>query len=291
MSLAEHDPRASPWRDYHAAPSRRLDLPSDRRQLEIAQDGFEDGAHLEHREMVTGASLASAAPRHPDLRSGRGIEEAFGPEPVRFGVQARVVLHEVDAADELDGRAIDGARDLEGPADHPGDREQEDGTVAEHLLDRGREISLATSVEVVNQAPCDGRIMGEQLKRPRKLGRRRLMPREDHRHEGVSNLRNARPIVVRVLATKEHGEQSAVPSAAVRLLFDQLRDDLIDRGALDEEAPPDASPSRHASERGLLQGEASRHRKHCEQSPVQLPESRFLTSKYRLQNHSQRECP
>src|ERR1039458_9008716 len=120
MSLAEHDPRASPWRDYHAAPSRRLDLLTDGHQLKIIQDGLEDGAHLEHREMVTGASLASAAPRQPDLRSGRGIEEALRPEPVRFGVQARVVLHEVDGAEELDGRTIGGARDLEGQADHPG---------------------------------------------------------------------------------------------------------------------------------------------------------------------------
>ena len=132
------------------------------------------------------------------------------------------MLHEVDGAEELDGRTIGGARDLEWPADHPGNREQEDGAVAEHLLDRGREISFAAGVQVVNQASRDGRIMGQQLKRPRELGGRRLVPREDHRHEIVADLRSARLIVIPVASIKQHGEQAAFPRAAMSFVFDQL---------------------------------------------------------------------
>src|ERR1700730_5300995 len=111
MSLAEHDPRSSSWGDYYAAPARRLDRLADRCHLQVTAHHLEDCAHLEHREMVAGTPLAPAAPEQPDLLLWRGIEEPLGPKRVRRGVQARVMLHEMDAADQLDRRPIRGASD------------------------------------------------------------------------------------------------------------------------------------------------------------------------------------
>src|ERR1700730_15070446 len=194
--------------------------------------------------MVAGTSLAPAAPGQPDVRSGRGIEETLGPKHVRLGIQARVVLHEVDAADELDGRTIGRGPDLARPPDYPGNREQEDGAMTEHLLDRGREISVATSVQVVNQPPRNGRVMSEQLKGPRELGGSRLMPGEDHGHEIVADLCCARLTATRMGPIEQHGEQASFASVAMSLVVDQLPHDLVHLGPLGKEGLPDTPPSR-----------------------------------------------
>ena len=206
-------------------------------------------------------------------------------------------MQQVDAADELDGRAICGAGDLERSADHPGNREQKDRPVPEHLLDRGREIALPAGGQLVDQPPRDERIVSQQLKGPCQLRGRRLVTGEDHRHERVANVLDARLIAGprfiagRWLAIQEHGEQAAIPGAAVRAALDQPHEDLIDPGALDEKAPPDASPSRQAPELGLLQCQARRYREHREQSCMKLAHGGVLTAEERLQNHPQRECP
>jgi hypothetical protein len=69
----------------------------------------------------------------------------------------------VDAADEVDGRPVGSRRDLKRPTDRSEKREQEDGPMAEHLVNRGREIPFAATVEVVDEPSRDGLVVGQQL--------------------------------------------------------------------------------------------------------------------------------
>src|ERR1039458_7997969 len=165
----EDDPRAVAGGDDHAAPARRLDRSADRLQLELREDDVKDGAQLEHREVLPGTALAPAAPRHPDLARRRPVQEALWPERIWIGVDVRVVLHQVDAADEGGWRAVGPRGDLKRPADRAGNREQEHRPVAEHLLNRGGEIALAAAVEVIDEALGHDRIASKQPERPSPL--------------------------------------------------------------------------------------------------------------------------
>ena len=90
------------------------------------------------------------------------------------------------------GWTVGGARQLKRPVDHAGNREQEHRPVAEHLLDRGRQVTLVARVELLDQTPGDGGVVGEQLERPRELRGGRLVASEDHRHQIVAQLPGAR---------------------------------------------------------------------------------------------------
>src|SRR6202035_3991929 len=107
----------------------------------------QDGVHLEHREMLPEAPLASSAPRQPHLRVRQCPEEALRPEHLRLGAELRVVLYQVDATDKLGRALVGGSRDLEWPLHYAWDREEKHGPVAQNLLNRRGQIAFAAPVE------------------------------------------------------------------------------------------------------------------------------------------------
>ncbi len=118
--------------------------------------------------MPARAALATRSPGQPGARWRALSEEALGKKRLGIGVQPRIVVHQIGAAEQLNRRMVGPAADLDRPYDRSRGNEQERRPVSQRLLDRRVHVLIARpGVDLLDQPVLDGRVVRQQLERPR----------------------------------------------------------------------------------------------------------------------------
>ncbi|HTZ87283.1 MAG TPA: hypothetical protein VMB05_11510 [Solirubrobacteraceae bacterium] len=113
------------------------------------------------------------------------------------------------------------------------------------------------------------------------------MSGEYERHDRVAHLADRLRTTRDVTGADEHTQQSAVVSAAMGTLQDEVLEDGVDSFAIGEEAAPDAAPRRRMAQRRHVERERRRDLEHFKQVPVQRGDARIGVAEDRVQNDAQ----
>ncbi len=184
--LSEHHPTTLAGRHDHCTPPRRLDASTRRFDVKLLEQRPQDCAHLDERKVTSRAGLASAAPRHPYLGARSLIKKALWTERLGIAIHRRVVLHQMDAANQMHGRAVGVPAYCVRLGDDARDREQEHRPMTQDLAHDRIEVIAVPVIQLRDQSLSHGRVVREQLDRPGQLRARRLVSGEDERHDRVA---------------------------------------------------------------------------------------------------------
>src|SRR4051812_24279208 len=216
--------------------------------LDLPEDRLQRDPHLELRERRAEAAAHAAAERDPAELAGRAVEEALGTERVGLRIDALVVVHEVDAADQRRAGLVRVAADLDRLLDPPRLGDREHGAAAEDLLHGGLEVRGVVLDRRLGHARERGGRAHELLEAPRERRGGRLVPGDEQRDELVAQLAVGHRPAGLVARREQHGHHVVALHAGAAALVDQREDEGVGAVADLDEALPGGEPAEVAAE-------------------------------------------